>query len=78
MTKAMEKFVEAVYCVIDVMDTLRNILSDFFRTPSKYWMRKNKKIVKTRRHSRCRFAKKVCHKMRHREPRAEIGGTGCI
>lgn len=51
MTKTMEKFVEAVYCVIDVMDTLRNILSDFFRTPSKYWMRKNKKIVKTRRRS---------------------------
>ena len=78
MTKAMEKFTEDVYCVIDVMDTLRNILSDFFRTPSKYRMRKNKKIVKTRRHSRCRFAKKTCHKMRHREPRAEIGGTGCI
>jgi hypothetical protein len=41
-------------------------------------MRKNKKIVMMRRHSRCRFVKKTCHKMRHREPRAEIGGTGCI
>lgn len=78
MVEAMKTMTETVYALIDVIKTLHNILFDLFGKPSKIWMRKDKKIVKTRRHSRCRFAKKSCHKMRHREPRAEIGGTGCI
>lgn len=78
MGNVMENLIETIYKTIDVIKTLGGILSNLFRTKSRYWMRKNKKIVKTRRHSSCRFAKKVCHKMRHREPRAEIGGTGCI
>ena len=78
MGNVMENLTETIYKTIDVMKTLGCILSDLFRTKSMFWMRKNKKIVMMRRHSRCRFVKKTCHKMRHREPRAEIGGTGCI
>ena len=78
MGNVMEKLIETIYKAIDVIKTLGGILSDLFRTKSMFWMRKNKKIVMMRRNSRCRFVKKTCHKMRHREPRAEIGGTGCI
>lgn len=77
MGKVMENLIETIYAAIDVIKTLGGILSNLFRTKSTFWMRK-KKIVMMRRHSRCRFVKKICHKMRHREPRAEIGGTGCI
>ena len=78
MENVMENLIETIYKTIDVIKTLGRILSNLFRTKSRCWMRKNKKIVMMRRHSRCRFVKKTCHKMRHREPRAEIGGTGCI
>lgn len=78
MGNVMENLIETIYKTIDVIKTLCGILFDLFRTKSMFWMRKNKKIVMMRRHSRCRLVKKTCHKMRHREPRAEIGGTGCI
>ena len=78
MGNVMENLTETIYKAIDVIKTWVGILSNLFRTKSRCWMRKNKKIVMMRRHSRCRFAKKTCQKMRHREPRAEIGGIGCI
>lgn len=78
MGNVMDNLIETIYKAIDVIKTLGGILSDLFRTKSRCWMRKSKKIVMMRRHSRCRFVKKTCHKMRHREPRAEIGGIGCI
>ena len=78
MGNVMENLIETIYKAIDVIKTLGGILSNFFRTKSTCWMRKNKKIVMMRRYSRCRFVKKTCYKMRHRESRAEIGGTGCI
>lgn len=78
MGNAIENLIETIYKTIGVIKTLGDILSKLFRTKSTCWMRKNKKIVMMRRHSRCRFVKKICHKIRHREPRAEIGGTGCI
>ena len=78
MEKVMENLIETIYKAIDVIKTLGGILSNLFRTKSMFWMRKNKKIVMMRRHSRCRFVKKTCHKMRHCEPQAEIGGIGCI
>lgn len=62
MGNVMENLTETIYKAIDVIKTLGGILSDLFRTKSTCWMRKNKKIVM----------------MRHREPRAEIGGIGCI
>ena len=78
MRNVMENLIETIYKTIDVIKTLGGILSTLFRTKSTCWMRKNKKIVMMRWHSRCSFVKKTCHKIRHREPRAEIGGTGCI
>lgn len=78
MGKVMENLIETIYAAVNVIKTLGGILSNLFRTKSTCWMRKNKKIVMMRRYSRCRFVKKTCQKMRHREPRAEIGGTGCI
>lgn len=78
MGNVMENLIETIYAAIDVIKTLGGILSNLFRTRYTCWMRKNKKIVMMRRYSRCRFVKKTCHKIRHREPRAEIGGTGCI
>ena len=78
MGNVMENLTETIYKAIDVIKTLGGILSKLFRTKSTCWMRKSKKIVMMRRHSRCRFVKKTCHKMRHREPRAKIGGIGCI
>lgn len=78
MAESMEKLTKTIYCVIDAIETLRSILFKFFKKPSKFWMKKNKKIVKMRRCSNRRFVKKSCHKRRHREPQAELGGTGCI
>lgn len=78
MGSVMKNLIETIYKTIDVIKTFGGIFSKLFRTKFRFWMRKNKKIVMMRRYSRCRFAKKTCHKMWHREPRAEIGGIGCI
>lgn len=78
MVESMEKLTKTIYCVIDAIETLRSILFKFFKKPSKFWMKKNKKIVKMRRCPNRRFVKKNCHKRRYREPQTELGGTGCI